>query len=136
MKKIILMNFVIALGGCAMQQVSHDLSNNKYIEYSPISTDLTGTYVAAIGSAVTTYRFKNDGTGYSCYSYLGKTVVSDTKIFDKIGTTYKLISQEGGILEITATENNQLTLKSYGYEYKVISDDNLRETVNACKPYF
>ncbi|WP_427838087.1 J517_1871 family lipoprotein [Acinetobacter baumannii] len=115
MKKIILLGLMSLLGGCA---ATNDLINNQYMEIQPTDSPITGNWTGNNGPYLVTYRFNEDGTGLSCYSYGATNTVERFKVNGKT-----LILQTGIKQTIEEYSEHSLTLKAnyYGgakYNYK------------------
>jgi hypothetical protein len=124
---------VLFLHGCALQQLNNDMTNNRFLEYTPIPVSFSGAYSAAMGPYILTYKIARDGTGLSCYYQNGTVVVHKAKVFSRDGTAYRVILEAGTTGAIHALPDGTYSLESYGKQYKLLPDNDLTLANLNCK---
>jgi len=133
MKSLGVTIFSLAMSGCAMQQISNDMTNNVFLDQTPIENSLSGVYTATIGPFLTTYVIEQDGTGVNCYVANGSTILHRVKIYSKIGNSYSLITETGLKSTLSKLDSGSLTMKNYGSQSMLQPDQNLAMANLSCR---
>lgn len=124
---------VTLFSSCAFSAMQHESMNNKFMDVTPVPTNVIGTWTVAVGPFLSTYQVFSDGNGRYCYLLNGLATIHKIKIYETTGSELKMISETGIRSTFSKGPGNSLTLNSHGSEYSMQEDPDMGFANLDCK---